>query len=89
MMMKLSVPAGVVLPAVFSFLFERTASEIERLFAGISRATLDEPAASAVPAPPPVPARPRPARGVSRGQRLLEPVLAAAVIGSLVGLGVA
>ncbi|HSK05283.1 MAG TPA: hypothetical protein VK932_28740 [Kofleriaceae bacterium] len=87
-MMKLSLPAGVVLPAVFSFLFEKTASEIERLFAGVSRATA-QPSASVGPAPSPVPARPRPARGVSRGRRLLEPMLTAAVIGSLVGLGVA
>jgi hypothetical protein len=89
MMMKLSLPAGVVLPAIFSFLFERLASETERLLAGVARATLDEPSASVVPAPAPAPARPRPARGTSRGQRLLEPMLAAAVIGTLVGLGVA
>ncbi len=84
-MMKLNLPVGAVLSAIFSFLFEKLAGETERLFAGVSRATL--PSASAVPAP--MPARPRPARVVSRGARRLQPALAAAVIGALIGLGVA
>lgn len=50
-MRKLNLPAGFVLSAVFSFLFEKLAGETERLFAGISHAT--RPSASAVPAPAP------------------------------------
>ncbi len=90
MMTKLSLHAGGVLLALFSLLFERVELELDRLLSGPALATLADPArdASALPSPPDAPAPARPARGGSRGERLAVPALAAAVIGSLAGLGV-